>query len=246
MQGKAPRGAIRRLDDGRQIVGLFRDKDASTVIHEVGHFFLKNLREAALLEGSPQWVKDSWAKLQKAYGFDGSKHWAQSETRRAIHERFAREFEAYAREGVAPSPELAGAFEQFKAWLTDVYKSVKRLLGKDKELSPEVREVFDSLLVTEHENIRKTAPENRPESSERRNIPDDPFADSAYRRSDEELAAMQAELRAHELDVARLEQEGRVAPEDRLELEAAKQDAARADTLEDISLSLVGCALEAL
>jgi hypothetical protein len=159
-QGKQtpPRGGIRQLDDGRYIVALFKKKDASTVIHETGHFFLENLREAAALESAPAWVKDAWGTLQKQYGFDGT---AKGEAWRAVHERFAREFEAYTREGVAPSPELAGAFEQFKAWLTDVYKSVKRLLGKDKELSPEVREVFDNLLVTEHENIRKTAPEGR-------------------------------------------------------------------------------------
>ena len=62
-----------------------------------------------------------------------------------------REFEAYAREGVAPSPELMGAFTQFKNWLTEIYRTARRLLGQGKELSPQTREVFDSLLLTEHE-----------------------------------------------------------------------------------------------
>jgi hypothetical protein len=73
---------------------VFKNQNASTVIHEVEHFFLENLREAASLEHSPAWVKDSWAKLQKEYGFD---HNAGGEVRRSAHERFAREFEAYAR-----------------------------------------------------------------------------------------------------------------------------------------------------
>ncbi|MCL2124083.1 MAG: hypothetical protein FWH34_08310, partial [Desulfovibrionaceae bacterium] len=163
----APRGGIRRLDDGRYIVGLFKNRDASTVLHETGHFFLENLREAAGLETAPQWVKDSWAALQREYGFDSG---VRGEAWTRAHERFAREFEAYAREGVAPSPELAGAFEQFKDWLTEVYKSVKRLLGRGKELSPEVRDIFDSLLLTE----QKTG-ERRAESPARREaVPDDP------------------------------------------------------------------------
>jgi len=89
-KGKAfeqtPRGGIRQLDDGRYIVGLFRNRDASTVIHETGHFFLENLREAAGLETAPKWVKDSWAALQKEYGFDGM---PQGEAWRAAQERFA-------------------------------------------------------------------------------------------------------------------------------------------------------------
>ena len=109
LQNKATsaRGGIRQLDDGRYIVGLFKNRDASTVLHETGHFFLENLREAAGLETAPQWVKDSWAALQKEYGFDSG---VRGEAWTRAHERFAREFEAYAREGVAPSPELAGAF----------------------------------------------------------------------------------------------------------------------------------------
>ena len=145
---QSPRGGIRQLDDGRYLVGLFKKADASTPVHEIGHFFLENLREAAELESAPQWVRDSWGKLQKEYGFD---HTIQGEAWRPITERFAREFEAWAREGVAPSPELRGVFEQFKTWLTEIYKTVRPLLGKNGELSPEVRDVFDNLPAGEHE-----------------------------------------------------------------------------------------------
>jgi hypothetical protein len=142
------RGAIRRMDDGRYIVGLFKNRDASTVLHETGHFFLENLREAAGLDTAPQWVKESWASLQKIYGFEGfpsdPKIWTD------IQERFAREFEAYIREGKAPSHELRTAFEQFREWLTSLYRSLKSLLG-DGELTPEVRQVFDRLLATDEE-----------------------------------------------------------------------------------------------
>jgi hypothetical protein len=240
---RGARGGIRKMDDGRYIVGLFKNKDASTVIHETGHFFLENLREAAGLEHAPQWVKDSWAKLQEQYGFE---HGAQSDAWRAAQERFAREFEAYAREGVAPSPELQGAFEQFRAWLTEIYKSVKRLLGRGGELSPEVRDVFDNLLLTAE---REAAPPRAERGALARSeyVPDDPFADHAFEHHTptEEAASLRNDMAAHELDLARLAEEGRISPEHLQELEAMRFEAERVDTQEDISLGLVGCVMEA-
>ena len=139
----AKRGAI-DFSNPQAVVYLFKAKNASTPIHELGHFFLENLREAAMLATSPEWVKTAWASLQQAYGFEGY------ELAEEIHERFAREFEAYAREGKAPSAQLETAFSRFRKWLTDLYTSVKKLLGNEK-LDPKVTEVFDRLLATEAE-----------------------------------------------------------------------------------------------
>jgi hypothetical protein len=147
-KSRGPRGAIRRLDDGRWLVGLFRNRDASTIIHETGHFFMEQLREAAGLADAPQWVADSWAKLQKAYGFAGFPTDMDEWTR--VQERFATDFEVYMREGKAPSHELRDVFECFSNWLTDIYRNVKSLLG-DNQLSPDVREVFDRLLKNENQ-----------------------------------------------------------------------------------------------
>lgn len=153
-QGKSsPRGGMRQMADGRYIVGLFKNSDASTILHETSHFWLEELREAAKLEAAPQWVHEAWAKLQQAYGFDGfmdGTDTANVQRWTEIQERFAREFEAYAREGKAPSWELQAAFNKFRNWLADIYKSVRSLLG-DNDIAPEVREVFDALLATQEE-----------------------------------------------------------------------------------------------
>lgn len=55
---------------------------------------------------------------------------------------FARGFEAYLAEGEAPSKEMLGVFRRFKAWMTEIYKSVTEL---EVELSPEIRRVFDCM-----------------------------------------------------------------------------------------------------
>lgn len=139
------RGAISLLDNGRALVSLFRGKkNLSTVIHEGGHFFLENLREAARLANAPEWVGEAMAALQKEYDFTGNDIPTQA------HERFAREFEAYARSGKAPSARLEAAFRQFSNWLVRLYRSVRALVGAD-DIAPEVRNVFDRLLATEEE-----------------------------------------------------------------------------------------------
>lgn len=67
------------------------------------------------------------------------------EEKRDYHERFARGFESYLFEGKAPSAELRGVFQKVRAWMVNVYRSLKAL---NVELSPEVRGVFDRMLAT--------------------------------------------------------------------------------------------------
>lgn len=147
------RGGMRKMADGRYVVGLFKKADASTILHETAHFWLEELREAAGLEAAPEWVHDAWAKLQAAYGFEGFLDGKNAEGVAAwtgVQERFAREFEAYAREGKAPSWELQSAFNKFRNWLTEIYRTVRKLLGAHG-VSEDAREVFDVLLATEEE-----------------------------------------------------------------------------------------------
>lgn len=151
------RGQIEPTANGKWLISVFKGKkNLSTVIHETGHFFLENLRDAAALETAPDWVKNDWAAIKGELGIkdDGF-------IEREAHEKFARQFEAYAREGKAPRPELQSAFNQFRAWLTAIYRSVRRLLG-DAELSADVRAVFDRLLASE-EDIASARKRGAPE-----------------------------------------------------------------------------------
>lgn len=151
------RGKIEPTANGKWLISVFKGKkNLSTVIHETGHFFLENLRDAAALETAPDWVKNDWAAIKGELGIkdDGF-------IEREAHEKFARQFEAYAREGKAPRPELQSAFNQFRAWLTAIYRSVRRLLG-DAELSADVRAVFDRLLASE-EDIASARKRGAPE-----------------------------------------------------------------------------------
>ena len=80
---------------------------------------------------------------------------------RRHEERFARAFENYLYEGVAPSPQLANVFARFKTWLLTVYKQVRDLIDEArrtgapgfKGINEDIRSVFDRILAAEPQRI---------------------------------------------------------------------------------------------
>lgn len=141
-------------------ITLLKNADLSTFLHESGHFFLEvqadlasKLQQEAeifgmdtLKPGERQILADTDALL-KWFGLKDLNEWngLDFEQKRSYHEQFARGFEAYLFEGKAPSIELQGLFQRFRAWLLSVYRELKAL---NVELTDEVRGVFDRLLAT--------------------------------------------------------------------------------------------------
>lgn len=141
-------------------ITLLKNADLSTFLHESGHFFLEvqadiasKLQQEAdifgrdtLKPGERQILDDNDALL-RWFGVESLVEWynLDFEEKRAYHEKFARGFEAYLFEGTAPSIELQGLFQRFRAWLVSVYRELKSL---NVELTDEVRGVFDRMLAT--------------------------------------------------------------------------------------------------
>lgn len=63
-------------------------------------------------------------------------------------EKFAKQFEAYAREGKAPSKELQPAFAAFRAWMKRIYTGIRRL---GVRINPDIRAFFDRLVASDEE-----------------------------------------------------------------------------------------------
>lgn len=136
------RGKIRLTEDGRAVITLFKDANASTFLHETGHDWLERMvRDAKDPDAAPHMARDADA-VRKYLGNDGG------ELTTAQHEKFARSFERYFMEGRAPSSALARVFEQFKSWLTTIYQTVSRLRAP---ITDDIRDVFDRLLTTNPE-----------------------------------------------------------------------------------------------
>lgn len=144
-------------------ISLLANADLSTFLHESGHFFLEvqldmaqRLEGEAALFGSAS-LKDSEReviadahKLLEWFGVPDMQSWFNMtlEEKRQYHEQFARGFEAYLAEGNAPSVEMQGIFQRFRAWMIAVYKDLKRL---NVELTADVRAVMDRMIASTEE-----------------------------------------------------------------------------------------------
>ena len=155
-QGGADRGMFSREHN---LIALLKNADASTFVHELGHFFLEtNTRIARDLTAKPaenlteqerQFLSDvqttlDWFGVKDLAAWDAMSLNEQREN----HEKWARGFEAYLYEGKAPSEELRGVFRRFRSWLKQVYQSLKNL---NVELTDEVRSVFDRMFASDEQ-----------------------------------------------------------------------------------------------
>nr|DAO59243.1 MAG TPA: crystallin beta/gamma motif-containing protein [Caudoviricetes sp.] len=141
-----------------RIVELFKTADKSTLMHEMGHVFFDDIKTLAEMENAPQQVKDDWQALKEWSG------WNDNETINTdAHEKFARGFEAYLRDGEAPTKFLERTFRRFSKWLSAIYRAVSRLGGLPPK---EIREIMDRMLATQ-EDIEAYAEQQQLEQFEK-------------------------------------------------------------------------------
>lgn len=141
---------IRKVKGGylpvEKFIELFENADESTIIHETAHWWLDTLVESA------KYSEESAEDLQAVRNYlrnDGSAF------TREQHEKFARGFEAYIRNGTARTNKLKKVFEDFKNFLLSIYDNLLQLGHKEEDM-PEVQKLFDRLLTTERERVQKT------------------------------------------------------------------------------------------
>ncbi len=141
------RGAYIPGKDGKARIELGPGADPSTVLHELGHYALDALTDFASRENAPAQLGRDIQTLMDHMGIKDLATWQgmDFEARRAGHEKFAESFEQYFLEGKAPDPELRGVFRKIRNLMVGVYKTIKSLVT----LTPEVRNVFDRLLVAD-------------------------------------------------------------------------------------------------
>ena len=168
------------------IIGLFKGADASTVIHEGGHFFVENLINDVLSGDCTQQQQQDAAALMDYCGITLEQWQSMSvEERRQYHEKLAEAFESYIIQGVSPSKSLRSVFRKFSEWLTKVYKMAKgEYLNSNRNpnaaaITPEVRAAFDHMLASQEEiaqaerlqgymnNMPKVVTDNLSESAKR-------------------------------------------------------------------------------
>lgn len=142
-------------------IATWTGANRSTFLHETGHMFLDMRTKIAVklkakkdsgveLTKGEQHLLDSLEATMKWLGTDLDSFSKMSvDQQRPMHEKFARTYEAYVMEGNAPSSALTKIFRSFSAWLRGVYRLVSNI--PEAEINPEVRELFDTLLVSSSE-----------------------------------------------------------------------------------------------
>ena len=87
------------MKDGERIISIFKTADRSTFLHEMGHVFFDDIQKLASMENAPEQLVLDWNKLKEWSEWDD----AQGADNTKAHEKFARGWEAYLREGNAPT-----------------------------------------------------------------------------------------------------------------------------------------------
>lgn len=244
------RGSIQFGDD-KSIITLFETADSSTALHETGHHFLHMFKSMAERADAPadmraDWdqVKGWWDANADAVAKDSPSDVTAADVRSVLtqgttgdrvkdlainvglQEQWARGFEAYAREGIAPTEGLKGIFEQFKRWLSSIYAKAQDL---NVNLSPEIRDVFDRLLGRPQAaaeaptlDLRTAAPDVAPEAlapaSARVGKPE------AMRELAEAHGVKEDGTFIEQGDIDQIREEGNLTPEDEAALKAADDE----------------------
>lgn len=135
----SPRGMPNRKFN----ITLGDKRDLSTLVHELGHYYLEVIQDLAQADNAPQQIKDDVAVIRGWVGAEGDAPLTTEQ-----HEQFARGFESYLAEGKAPAPDLSGAFARFKRWMLAIYKHLSRL---NVMLNDDVRQVFDRIVASDEQ-----------------------------------------------------------------------------------------------
>jgi len=132
------KGAVKFVEDGRAILYLYKNADASTLIHEMGHILRRQLPDA---------------QLRAAERFAGVK---DGKWTRAAEETFARAFERFVYDHIAPtgaSDELVKAFSLLKTSMRSVYEEL-RSSDIDIQMPPQIQNLFAGMTYGRSVNSR--------------------------------------------------------------------------------------------
>lgn len=137
-------GMTEIMSDGERIISIFKTADRSTFLHEMGHVFFDDIQKLASMENAPEQLVLDWNKLKEWSEWDD----AQGAYNTKAHEKFARGWEAYLREGNAPTKGLQRVFRMFSKWLTRIYRAVTRLGGLPPK---EIQDIMARMIATQED-----------------------------------------------------------------------------------------------
>jgi hypothetical protein len=129
----------------KAIISLTKAADPSTLMHEPAHHALEMMAE---LSKDSEAVKADFDAFLKHRGLIGEQWDSMSQKdREPHHEAFAKQYERWLFEGVAPSAALRNTFFRTRETLTKVYGEA----GPRVQVTPELRRIFERMHATDAE-----------------------------------------------------------------------------------------------
>ena len=118
-------------EDGKFIIYALTDPNVSTPLHEMAHIYEHYLTSS-----------------ERNTILDNAEH---TEWTRETSEFFAKGFEKYLADGIAPDPKMKELFENFKKWLENIYNGIINS-EIDITLSKEMQSIYDTMLGFDTKN----------------------------------------------------------------------------------------------
>lgn len=184
-----PLAAVTITSD-KYIISLFEGANATSIIHEAGHIFHKELEAMASLPDAPEDLIKDVEDLREYLGVKPGEELSDDQK-----EKFADSFMLYVEEGKAPTVQLESVFERFRKWMMSVIKKV--YVHPEAILNDKIRAIFDRMLGAEAEfkdaeNENGFTPLTKAEMDSLGIVPDDQkymnrLAKEASRKSEIEL-----------------------------------------------------------
>lgn len=148
------------FDQSRLAILFTKGTDASTLMHELGHYWLHVVQGIAAKEGASQSIRADFEALLARWGVQDVAAWQalDAKTKEKHAEDFTYNLEDYLATGEAPTAELQGLFDRIKTWISRVYRFVRerlnaayqRQFGTDlPAMTPELRGVFDRMFASQ-------------------------------------------------------------------------------------------------
>jgi hypothetical protein len=135
------KSSVSFMEDGRAVIRAMEQPDFSSLVHEIGHIIRRDMEPDELdeymlwLTGEPHKLKVE-VEGSRLVGTDAVK----------AEELFASAFEAYLRDGIAPTKGMIKVFEDAKRFLLTIYATLVKPDQDKIQVVPEVSALLDKML----------------------------------------------------------------------------------------------------
>ena len=133
------------FDAKSKVIQLFEKADASTLDHELAHFWLDNMWTYANSGAASEQYIAQFNAVKDYLGVRPDQRYLT----RSQHEKFASAYEKYIYRGEIPNSIMGNVFDNYERFIRNVYNSIQDIKAEGRKkvrLTPEIIKFFDSMI----------------------------------------------------------------------------------------------------